>query len=637
MGQSWQLRAVRRARVFAVVVALAGGYAGDARSQTGSGLPLPPGQVIVGPVYRGLPFSGSNCPPGSMTSCVGTSVPSITTGVNADAYLFPKYSDPPFTPGASALVVQTTAPTQYVRFYLPGTAGAVGGFIVGSNEVRGLTATQIQSVLALPYTPTMETLVQVPAGTCLLVGPANPLYGQPGGAVQEFLVGRSQGGAGCGPVPQFLSASSFIDQQAIGAYALAYAPRAGGGNVGAVAAALDHGPYPALFSPMDGMYNALDVLNYGDPAPLRSALAQLDGEVYASARTVMLSDSLYLREAVLGRMRQAAFVGGAGPMAALTAGGPTLAYADTSQSTSDAGLAYADARGPAFPIKAPPASAPPPATVFWAQGIGAWGRFEGNGNAADVSRNLAGVFAGADRQFGSNWLAGLAAGYTNSFLDIADLASSANINTGHVAGYAAAAFGPWNVRGAAAGAFSALDTGRSVAFPGFTDSASASYDATTAQVFGEVGYGLALGPIAAEPLAGLAFVHLNTGGFTEGGGTGAAALGGSSGTDDVGYSTLGARAASAWVVAPDMTLIPHAAALWQHAIGPVTPTAALAFATTGAPFTVSGVPLARDAALVEAGVDLRINAQVTLAVFYSGNLAGNVQDNAIQGNVRWRF
>lgn len=156
-------------------------------------------------------------------------------------------------------------------------------------------------------------------------------------------------------------------------------------------------------------------------------------------------------------------------------------------------------------------------------------------------------------------------------------------------------------------------------------------------MFGEVGYGVALGQIAAEPLAGLAFVHLNTGGFTESSGSGAAALSGSSGTDDVGYSTLGARAASAWVVAPNMTLIPHAAALWQHAIGPVTPTAALAFATTGAPFTVSGVPLARDAALVEAGVDLSINAQVTLAVFYSGNLAGNVQDNAIQGNVRWRF
>ena len=441
MGESWQLGALRRATVFALAVALAGGYTSNARSQAESGLPLPPGQIIVGPVYRGLPFSGSNCPPGSMTSCVGTSVPSITTGVNADAYLFPKYSDPPFTPGAAALVVQTTAPTQYVRFYLPGTSGAVGSFIVGSNEVRGLTAAQIQSALALPYTPTMETLVQVPAGTCLLVGPANPLFGQPGGAVQEFLVGKSQGGAGCGPVPQFLSASSFIDQQGIGAYALAYAPRAGGGNVGAVAAALDHGPYPALFSPMDSMYNSLDVLNFGDPAPLRSALAQLDGEVYASARTVMLSDNLYLREAVLGRMRQAAFVGGAGPMAALTAGGPTLAYADISQSTPDVSLAYADARGPTFPIKAP-SSAPAPQTVFWAQGLGAWGRFEGNGNAADVSRNLAGVFAGADRQFGTNWLAGLAGGYTNSFLDIADLASSANVDTAHIAGYAAAAFRP---------------------------------------------------------------------------------------------------------------------------------------------------------------------------------------------------
>ena len=139
-----------------------------------------------------------------------------------------------------------------------------------------------------------------------------------------------------------------------------------------------------------------------------------------------------------------------------------------SQSSSDSALAYADERGAAFPIKAPPPFAPAPPTVFWAQGIGAWGRLEGNGNAADVRRNLAGVFAGADRRFGTNWLAGLAGGYTNSSFGIADLASSANINTAHLAGYAGANFGPWNLRGAAAGTFSTLDTGRSIVFPGFS-------------------------------------------------------------------------------------------------------------------------------------------------------------------------
>ena len=62
----------------------------------------------------------------------------------------------------SAAVVLTTAPTQYVRFYTQGVTSQQGAFLVGSNEVRGLTPTQIRNVLALPNLPDMETLVRCP-------------------------------------------------------------------------------------------------------------------------------------------------------------------------------------------------------------------------------------------------------------------------------------------------------------------------------------------------------------------------------------------------------------------------------------------------------------------------------------------
>ena len=39
---------------------------------------------------------------------------------------------------------------------------------------------------------------------------------------------------------------------------------------------------------MDGVYNALDVLNFGAPGPLRAALAQLDGEIYADVPSVAI-------------------------------------------------------------------------------------------------------------------------------------------------------------------------------------------------------------------------------------------------------------------------------------------------------------------------------------------------------------
>jgi hypothetical protein len=50
---------------------------------------------------------------------------------------------------------------------------------------------------------------------------------------------------------------------------------------------------------------------------------------------------------------------------------------------------------------------------------------------------------------------------------------------------------------------------------------------------------------------------------------------------------------------------------WRHALGDVTPTSTLAFAG-GHAFTIAGVPIARDAAIVEAGLDLKMTANGTL-------------------------
>jgi outer membrane autotransporter protein len=414
---------------------------------------------------------------------------------------------------------------------------------------------------------------------------------------------------------------------------VAYASVATSPNQVAVANAIDAGGAGS------GLNQAL--ASQSAAAGARQAFDALSGEIHASAQTVMLNDSLYLREAVLGRMRQASFAGGIGPMAALASGGPTLAYADESGSSLprsiDSALAYAGGQRPAFPVNAAPAAVPE--TTFWTQGVGAWGRFDGDGNAADVRHTLAGFFSGVDRRFGPNWLAGFAGGYTHSSISINDRASSANIDTAHLAGYVGANYGPWNLRTAAAASFSTLDTSRSIAFPGFVETATAQYGATTAQIIGEVGYGVAFGQIAAESFGGLAFVHLSANSFAETGGPGfgIAALSGSGSSDNIGYSTLGGRAATNYVLPNGMVLTPRVSAAWEHAFGSVTPTAALAFQSTSAPFTIAGVPLARDSALVESGLDLHLNRHTRFSLFYSSQFGDHVQHSSVQGNLTWRF
>ena len=147
---------------------------------------------------------------------------------------------------------------------------------------------------------------------------------------------------------------------------------------------------------------------------------------------------------------------------------------------------------------------------------------------------------------------------------------------------------------------------------------------------------MALGAIAAEPFAGLAWVHLQTDGFTETGTT-MAALTGSSRQDDIGYSTLGARAATNYTLSNGTMLTTHGSLAWQHAIGDLTPSAVLAFQELAALFTVAGVPLARDAALVEAGFDARITSQTTVGLSYTGQLAEGFQDHSVKGTLRVRF
>jgi subtilase-type serine protease len=173
-------------------------------------------------------------------------------------------------------------------------------------------------------------------------------------------------------------------------------------------------------------------------------------------------------------------------------------------------------------------------------------------------------------------------------------------------------------------------------FPGFFDRAFANYDGGTGQIFGELGYGFALANIAVEPFAGGAFVRVHTDGAAERALLAGLNVGGTS--FEVGYSTLGVRAASLVPLDNGMVLIPRGSLAWQHAFDNVTPASVVAFQfAPGSPFAIAGVPIARDSLLAEAGLDVALNNHATVGVSYTGQIASNVQDHAAKGRFSWRF
>lgn len=366
------------------------------------------------------------------------------------------------------------------------------------------------------------------------------------------------------------------------------------------------------------------------PSGLTTALGQLSGEVHASTAGALVDESSYVRSAVLGRLRQASY-GGDASMASLSMGGPQTAFADEA---IESALAYG--KSPIVtkaPVKAPAATSD---LVFWAQGFGAWGRFNGDGNAATLRRDLAGFMTGFDMRLGvfGGSRVGFAAGYTGS-QNNTDGRGSANVDTGHIATYGATSFGHWTLRTGGSYSFHTIDTTRTINFPGFFDRPLAHYNGGTGQAFGEAGYGMAFGNIAVEPFAGAAWVHLNTDATRERGG--AAALDVRATTFETSYSTLGVRAASMVPLTANMILIPRASLAWQHTFGDLTPASTLAFVATGSPFLVSGTPIARDSLVGEAALDLAIGRNATLGISYNGQIARSVADHGAKGKFVWKF
>lgn len=372
-----------------------------------------------------------------------------------------------------------------------------------------------------------------------------------------------------------------------------------------------------------GAQNTLTALLFGQTsiAGAQQIFDALSGEVFASVQNTQAEETQFARNAMLGRMRQA---DAEGDTAALGFGGP-IAFADSIYEALPASVAAANAA-----VKAPPSRA----LTSWLQGFGGFGKTDGNGNAASLSTTYTGFLTGADVRYGM-LRAGLMGGYSHANLNVDARGSSGGIDSAHLGAYGSLSAGGFHLRSGAAASFDTVDTSRSIAVPGFADRTRGRFNGYTAQIFSEVAYSMTAGRVALEPFAGLAYVHVHDAAFLESGGL--AALSASANNENIGYSSLGLRAGTLWTLPNGTVVVPHASAAWQYAFGDVVPTAALAFASTGAAFTVAGVPIAKNSALVEGGIDWRITAQMTFGVAYQGELAKSAQTNTAKGSFTWNF
>ncbi|WGD30652.1 autotransporter domain-containing protein [Ancylobacter sp. WKF20] len=358
----------------------------------------------------------------------------------------------------------------------------------------------------------------------------------------------------------------------------------------AVAGALDTLPLDSPF--MDAVVSLND-----SSAP--AAFTALSGGIYPSVETVLQAQSIYLRDAVTGRLRQAA------------------------------GAATGEVSSPKTA-----ALLPGLLPTIWTQAYGGWGDGEGSNGVSDVSRSIAGFTAGIDSPIGESARIGIAGGYSQSQFDSATLGSSGDSANYDIALYGSAQFGALGLRLGASYTWHDVSVNRTVAIPGYADALTSSYDADTTQLFADVGYGIATPYADFEPFAAIAYVNLHTDAMSESGG--AAALQSGADTQENTFTTLGLRAAKTFAIKGGI-LTASASLGWQYAFGDTTPVSTLSFESGGAAFQQSGTPIARNAAIVRLGVDIATNPNVTFGFHYAGQLADASQDNAISGRLAIRF
>ncbi len=345
------------------------------------------------------------------------------------------------------------------------------------------------------------------------------------------------------------------------------------------------------------------------PTEARSALKQLAGEAYASTASVLQGQSDTVRTLPLDHLR--------GNLdAPLFAGPPT---AQLGSPSSDA---------------LPQSGAHP----VWAQVFGNWGSLGGDGNASRVSQSAGGLFVGTDAAVGGGWRLGGAVGYTGSHSSVADTSARTNVDS-----YTATVFGgrnfpagPGHIRFMAGAAYTwhDVDTKRNVAAGSLNQQLKSSYNASSTQVFTELGYKLPLGDAySIEPYAGLAWNQLRTRDFQESGGS--AALRGSGSTDDVTTTTLGLR--GAWEFESNRAPGRLTASLgWRHAMGDVKPRQDLAF-DGGSTFSVSGAPIAQNAAVLGLGAEIAIARNTTAGVAYDAQFGGGNRQQSGMFKLAVRF
>ncbi|NYT39696.1 autotransporter-associated beta strand repeat-containing protein [Sphingomonas sp. R-74633] len=337
---------------------------------------------------------------------------------------------------------------------------------------------------------------------------------------------------------------------------------------------------------------ALSALYSLAPTAIPAALDQLSGEIYADATRATLEDERVVREAVIGRLAEAADLGVSGNGA-------------------------------------------------WGQVIGSWGSVSSDGNAAGYDVNRAGMLMGLDAGSATeegSWRAGVMGHYTRITVPADARGSRATIDRTGGGFYAGAAMNGWRVRVGASLSLLDLKARRTIAIPGLATSERGKKQGVMLQTFGELSYRIEAGKNAfVEPYLAGSASRVTFGRFAERSGPAALMVGGQKSV--LGIAELGLRGETALVGGGDKGSVRLGGNIGlRTAFGDrvVDPVIALAAAPSQA-FNVRSAEIDRFAAAANLNLTVDVSDTLSLRVGYSGVLASGAREHGGRATLSLKF
>ncbi|WP_432769838.1 MAG: autotransporter domain-containing protein [Sphingopyxis sp.] len=267
----------------------------------------------------------------------------------------------------------------------------------------------------------------------------------------------------------------------------------------------------------------------------------------------------------------------------------------------------------------------------WGSAFGGWGDFDASAGRFAMDTDHKGFVAGFG--FGGNgFAAALSAGIGGSDFNLDGRGDNADVESKYLAAHAT-----YGAEGGLKGtigvsyAWHDITTNRSVSGAPLAQSLTSKRDGDTLQIFGEIGYDLAMGSAAITPFARLAHVSTGSDAFAETGGNAALVV---AETDQKAtFLSLGARARFN-AGAPGFQ--PFLSAAWNRAFDDRAAVIGSRFAAGGPSFAIVGVSIPKNSAEVEAGFGYSAGG-FRIDAAYTGTLASDRSSHGARVTARIAF